>query len=386
MNRNTFEQQLVTWRHHFHQYPETAFNETQTAAFIANQLEQMGIEVATHIGKTGVVGTLKAGSGGHCIGLRSDMDANPIEEQGESDWKSRHPGCMHACGHDGHMTQLLGAAWLLSQANDFNGTVRFVFQPAEEPGKGAQAMLDDGLLERFPMDEIYGLHNMPAIQAGKVHVRAGGIMASEDNFAIQIHGKGAHASSPHMGIDPLVTAAEIIMQLQTIASRSADPLQPVVVSCTELFTDGAHNAIPSHVTLLGDTRSYSPVMQQLIEDRMRVICEKTCELNGAGCDFSYTHEFAPTLNTAEQADIVAQAARRIVGAENVDASCEPSTISEDFAHFLEHIPGAYFFLGSGHSAVPSENTMLHNPSYNYNDSILTTGAAILAEIVKIRLQ
>lgn len=386
MDKETFVKQLTAWRHELHRHPETAFEEHWTGDFLADHLEKMGLTVTRHIGKTGLVATLKAGSGNKTIGLRADIDANAITEQGESGWKSETPGKMHACGHDGHTTQLLGAAYLLSQQPDFNGTVHFVFQPAEEPGYGAQAMIDDGLFDRFPMDEIYGLHNMPNIPAGHVHVCAGGIMASEDNFTIKIHGKGAHASSPHMAIDPLVTAAEIILGLQTIPARTANPLDPVVVSCTELHTDGAHNAIPSNVVITGDTRSYSPKVQDMIETRMRTICQQACIANGAGCEFSYTHEFAPTINSREHAAYVAEAARSVVGADKVDDACKPAMASEDFAHYLEHIPGAYFFLGSGVYEKATDNIMLHNPKYNYNDNILYTGASLWAAIAHLRLR
>ncbi|MGI6203842.1 MAG: amidohydrolase [Anaerovoracaceae bacterium] len=384
-DRQGFEKQLIEWRHYLHRNPETAFNEKDTAAFLAKEFRTMGLDVTEGIGGTGLVAVLRRDGSGRVIGLRSDIDANPIDEQGDPEWKSTRKGAMHACGHDGHMAQLLGAAKILSESEDLKGTVCFVLQPAEEPGQGAQAIIDDGLFDRFPMDEIYGLHNIPAIPAGRVHVRAGGIMASEDDFRIVIRGKGAHASSPHMGRDPLLTAAEIIVALQTVVSRTANPLQPAVVSCTELLSDGAHNAIPSNVTILGDTRSYSPEMQALIEERMRSICGHICEMNGAGCEFEYTHEFAPTINSEEQADAVARAAARIVGPENVDGACEPVMISEDFAHYLEHVPGAFFFLGSGKSENVTENIMLHNANYDYNDSILVTGAEVLAETALSRL-
>ena len=371
MDEKAFEQQLITWRHYLHQHPETAFEETNTAAFVAGELKKMGIEVTTGVGKTGVVGTLKHGDGTKVVGLRADMDANEV---GASDWKSQNDGKMHACGHDGHTTQLLGAALLLSQDPDFNGTVRFVFQPAEEPGYGAKAMIDDGLFDRFPMDEIYGMHNFPALKEGHVNVRAGGMASSEDNFTIKIHGRGGHASGPHLTIDPLVIASEIILALQSIVSRNAAPTETAVVSCTELYMDGAHNAIPSKE------------MQKLIEDRMRAICIYTCEMNGATCEFTYTHEFIPTINTAEQAQVVAAAAAKVLGAENVNGNSEPWMASEDFAYYTEQVPGAYFMIGSGKSDVPTDNTPLHNSCFNYNDSILTKGAHIFAEIIKNRLK
>lgn len=380
MDTNSLAHKLTDWRHELHRHPETAFDEHYTSVFLADRLEEMGITVTRGIGGTGLVGTLKKGTRPNAVGLRTDIDANAITEQGNPPWKSQNPGRMHACGHDGHMVQLLGAAWLLSHTIDFDGTVYFICQPAEEPGKGARAMIDDGLFQRFPMDSIYGLHNMPMLPAGQIHVCPGGIMASEDNFTIQITGKGAHASSPHMAIDPLVTAAELILALQTIPSRTANPLDPVVVSCTELYMDGAHNAIPSHVTIKGDTRSFSPDVQTMIETRMHDLTEAVCTGNGATYDFSYTHEFAPTRNTPANTALVARAARRVLGSEQVYDTCEPIMISEDFAQYLDHVPGAFFFLGSGVSNIPPENTMLHNAGFDYNDHILMTGATVLAEI------
>lgn len=371
------------WRHTLHMHPETAFEETNTAAFVADKLAEMGYEVQTGVGVTGVVATLSHGSSSRVIGLRADMDAINLSEQGTPAYRSASPGKMHGCGHDGHTATLLGAARLLAERKNFNGTVRLVFQPAEEPGRGAQTMLEDGLLERFPMDEIYGLHNMPSLPAGTIHTRSGGIMGSEDNFTITIHGKGGHASSPHLGTDPLVIAAQVILALQTIISRNASPLHPLVISCTELHTDGGHNAIPSNVTITGDTRSTSPEDQALIEDRMRAVCQGLCAAGGATCDFLYTHEFRPTVNWKECAQAAVQAAAAVVGPEKVNGDCEPWMASEDFGAFLAKIPGCFVFLGSGTAAGGS--TPLHNACYDYNDDILMTGAEFFAELVHQRL-
>ncbi len=276
--------QMVAWRHQLHQFPETGFNEHRTAGFVAQALELMGLEVHRGIGGTGLVASLAVGEGKGVIGLRADMDALAMAETAEGrPHISRNAGCMHGCWHDGHMAMLLGAAQTLARSRDFSGTVRFIFQPAEEHGRGASAMIQDGLFERFPVDEIYGAHNIPGMPAGHIATRAGGIMASEDNFAIRIQGRGGHAARPHMAIDPLVVAAQIILALQTIVGRSVDPADSAVVSCTEIHSDGIRNAIPTHVEIKGDTRSYSPQVQALLERRMRDICNGIALAHGASC-------------------------------------------------------------------------------------------------------
>lgn len=377
------KEKLIEWRRYLHEHPESAFEEVKTAEFIAEKLREMGIEVAEKVGKTGVIGTLKVGDGNEVIGLRADMDCINMEEMTNLPYASQNPGKMHGCGHDGHITTLLGAAKLLSERKNFNGTVRFVFQPAEEPGYGAKALIEDGLFERFPMDEIYGLHNYPSIPANTVETRKGGILASEDNFVVKIKGKGSHASSPHLGIDPLVIAAQIILGFQTIVSRNASPLEQIVISCTELHTDGVRNAIPSNVEIKGDTRSYSPKMQELIETRMREIVKGVCEMNGAGWKFEYTHEFAPTINWDQCVPYVIEAAENVFGKENVNSDCDPWMGSEDFGKFLEHIPGAFLFLGSG--GKTEAGTPLHNSLYDYNDEVLVPGAEFFAELIRLRL-
>jgi len=382
---NKFVEQLKEWRHHFHMYPESAFEEEKTSNYLAEVLTNIGLDVARNVGGTGVVATLKCGEGKEVIGLRADIDAINMQEKGDLTYGSKHSGKMHACGHDGHMATMLGVAKLLFERKNFDGTVRFIFQPAEEPGKGSLKMIEDGLFERFPMDEIYGFHNAPFLPEGHVHTRAGGIMASEDNFVIKIKGKGSHASSPHLGVDPLVTAAQVVLGLQTISSRSANPLDPAVVSCTEFHTDGVHNAIPSNVEILGDTRSFSTEMQALIEERMRSICEGTCSMNGASCEVTYTHEFSPTINWEKSVGLVGKAAKAVVGEEKVNTNCEPWSASEDFGTFLKHIPGCLMFIGSGKNSVASDNIPLHNSVYDYNDDILETSAEVFAELIKIRL-
>lgn len=380
-----FERQLTQWRHRFHRVPETGFEEHETSAFAAEVLEGFGLEVTRGIGGTGFVASLSCGDGRGVIGLRAEMDALNIHEQApERSHASIRTGKSHACGHDGHMSMVLGAAKLMCERHDFNGTVRFIFQPAEEHGKGARAMIADKLFERFPVDEIYGVHNIPGLRAGHIATRAGGIMASEDNFVIRINGRGGHAARPHMTIDPIVIAAEVVLALQTVVSRSVDPGVPAVISCTELFTDGIRNAIPGQVVIKGDTRSYTPAVQQLLETRMRSISEGICAAHSAECTFEYTHEFVPTVNTPECVSTAIAAATAVVGAPNVDGNVVPMMISEDFGAFLQVVPGNFAFIGNGAEGEPGA-TPLHNARYDFNDAILPIGARYLAQIVRTKL-
>ena len=381
----TMEAGWVRWRHDFHRFPETGFNEQRTAERVAKVLELLGLEVHRGIGGTGLVASLTVGTGTGVIGLRADMDALAMNENApDRPHASQHAGCMHACGHDGHMAMLLGAAQLLSTRRDFDGTVRFVFQPAEEHGRGAAAMLADGLLERFPIDEIYGLHNIPGLPEGHIATRKGGLMASEDNFVIRITGRGGHAARPHMAIDPLVIGAEIVLALQTLVARSVDPRQSAVVSCTEFITDGIRNAIPTQVVIKGDTRSDTPQVQALLEARMRELCEGIARAHGARCEVAYTHEFAPTVNWPACVDVAIRAAQAVVGPDRVDADTPPMMISEDFGRFLQVIPGAFVFLGNGDGDSPGA-VPLHNSRYDVNDRIVPTGARYFAELVRTRL-
>lgn len=325
------------------------------------------------------------GAGTGVIAIRAEMDAlNLRETPVDRPYASITSGKMHACGHDGHMSIVLGTARLLQERRNFNGTVRFIFQPAEEHGKGAKAMMADGLFERFPVDEIYGLHNMPGIPAGTIAIRPGGIMASEDNFVIKVRGKGTHAARPHQGIDPIVIGSQIVLALQTIVSRSLDPSEQAVVSSTEFITDGIRNAVPSNVLIKGDTRSYQPKVQEMLKRRMREISEGMCHLSGAECEFEYTHEFEPTVNWPEYMPDVQRAATAVVGPERVDADVQPLLASEDFGAFLRAIPGAFVFLGNGADGEIG-GTPLHNGAYDFNDEVLVTGAEVFAELIRLRL-
>ncbi|MBS0342906.1 MAG: amidohydrolase [Proteobacteria bacterium] len=382
---NELGTQLVRWRHHLHQFPETGFNEHRTADYVAKALELLGLQVHRGIGGTGLVASLTAGSGSGVIGLRADMDALAMTETAEGrPHISQNAGCMHGCGHDGHMAMLLGAAQMLARRRDFDGTVRFIFQPAEEHGRGANAMIQDGLFERFPVDEIYGAHNIPGMPAGHIATRSGGIMASEDNFVIRIHGRGGHAARPQMAIDPLVVGAQIILALQTIVGRSVDPADSAVVSCTEIHSDGIRNAIPTHVEIKGDTRSYAPHVQALLERRMREICGGIASAHGATCEVEYTHEFVPTVNWPECTPVAVRAAQAVVGADKVEGNVAPMMISEDFGAFLKVVPGAFVFIGNGAAGAPG-GVPLHNAKYDFNDEILPIGARYFAELARQRL-
>ena len=379
------EQGWVRWRHEFHRFPETGFNERQTSDYVARVLQMLGLDVHRGVGGTGVVASLNVGSGQGAIGLRADMDALAMTETAEDrPYASTNAGCMHACGHDGHMAMLLGSAQLLSRRRDFDGTVHFIFQPAEEHGRGAAAMLADRLLERFPMDEIYGAHNIPGMPVGRIATRVGGIMASEDNFVIRITGKGGHAARPHMAVDPLVVGAEIVLALQTIVARSVEPGLPAVVSCTEFNTDGIRNALPTEVVIKGDTRSYSPEVQALLERRMRVLCDGICLAHGASCRVEYTHEFGPTVNWPQCVPVAVAAAGAVVGSENVETNVAAMMISEDFGAFLRVLPGAFVFIGNG-DGNSAGATPLHNARYDFNDLVVPVGARYFAELARIRL-
>jgi hippurate hydrolase len=374
-------ERMVAWRRHLHAHPEVGFEEHATSDFLARQLASFGLEVTRGIGGTGLVATLKRGTGRRAIGLRADMDALAIQETARRPHASVHPGRMHACGHDGHMALLLGAAHLLARDPGLDGTVHFVFQPAEEHGRGARAMIADGLFKRFPMDEIYGIHSMPGIPAGRFETRPGGMMASEDNFVIRIQGRGAHAARPHMSIDPIVIGAEIVLALQTVVARNIDPTAQAVVSVTEFITTGTRNVIPGSVVIKGDTRSYAPAVQTLIQERMGALVAGICSAHGAGHEFEYTFEFEPTLNSPECVAKAVRAARTVAGAENVSGDCPPVLASEDFGAFLLVIPGNYMFLGSGLPGEPG-GVPLHSPEFDFNDNLLLLGARYFATIAQ----
>jgi hippurate hydrolase len=374
----TLQETMTAWRRDLHAHPEFGFEEHRTAAFVAETLRGFGLEVATGIGGTGVVGTLKRGTSNRAIALRADMDALRITEATGLDYASQTPGVMHACGHDGHTAMLLGAAQMLAQDGGFDGTVRFVFQPAEEWGMGAIRMLQDGIIERYPFDEIYGLHNMPGLPVGHVDTRAGGFMAAEDIFEIDLRGIGGHASRPQGGREVMVPACALVMDLQTIVSRRLSPSDVAVVSVTELVTDGLRNALPGHARVLGDARSYSPAVSARIEEEMRRITRGIAESYAIDCTVVYKREFVPLVNDAEVTQEAVLAAQDV--STHVNGSAEAITASEDFARFLDHVPGCFLLIGNGEGSAP-----LHNPTFDFNDEALLHGARLHAAIVRRRL-
>ncbi len=375
---------MQAWRHDIHRHPELAFEENRTADKVAELLQGFGLEVHRSIGNTGVVGLLKKGSSERAIGLRADMDALKILEQNTFDYRSVHEGKMHACGHDGHTAMLLGAAQYLAEHGHFDGIVVFIFQPAEEHGDGAKAMIEDGLFERFPVDAVYAIHNFPSLATGKFAVRAGSMMAAEDNFEITINGVGCHAAMPHLGRDPIVIGSEIVTAMQTLVSRTLDPINNAVVSFTEFITDGTVNVVPTRVILKGDTRSLTIAVQDHIETTMERIVSGICAAHGAQYEFSYRRNFVPTVNTAAEAEIAARVAGSLVGAKNVVGDSRPVMASEDFGYMLQARPGAYLLLGNGEEGIGG--CSLHNPDYDFNDEILTIGADFWVALVESQLE
>ena len=373
---------LVAWRHALHRCPELGFELNETAGYIERQLRELGIETHIEIGQVGLVGVLRKGDSNRAIGLRADMDALKIQELNTFEYRSKTEGHMHACGHDGHSAMLLGAAEAL-RSLDFDGTVYFVFQPNEEHGLGAQAMIDDGLFDRFPMDAIYGMHNMPGRPAGQLAMKPDGIMAGEDNFSLTIVGRGGHASQPHQHIDPLVISAEIILAMQSIVARSIDPAEQAVVSVTEIEADGTVNVVPSIVTIKGDCRSFKRDVSETIERRLGELAQGICQAHGAELRFSYQRVFHATTNHPAETEHALAAAQATNPAELVEYPCDAMTASDDFAHMLLEKQGAYVFIGNGSDSVGG--CALHNPHYDFNDEILVTGVRFWINLVQQQL-
>ena len=369
---------MTAWRRNLHRQAEIGFDEHRTAALVAGELRAMGVDVTEGVGGTGVVGTIRRGGSDRAVALRADMDALAIEEAPGRPWASTTPGVMHACGPDGHTAMLLGAARLLCDEAGFDGTVRLVFQPAEEWGRGALAMIEDGLLTRFPADEIYGLHTLPGLPVGHVATRAGPLMAAEDRFEIELTGQGGHAARPNETREVMVPACALVIELQTIVARKLDPAEVAVVSVTELDTDGTRNVLPGHAVIRGDARSFRPAVSARIEDEMRRIAEGVAHRHGLEASLRYSREFVALINDAAATRALVEAAGAVSVA--VDDAAVPLAASEDFARFLAHLPGAFAFVGNGEGSAP-----LHSAGFDFDDAGLIHGARLWREIVRRRL-
>ena len=377
-----YHDELKAFRRDLHAHPELAFQESRTSAKVVEYLKKLGVETHTGLAKTGVVGVIKGkANGGKSIGLRADMDCLPMHETGTVPYKSTHAGRMHACGHDGHTTMLLGAARYLAETRNFAGTAYLIFQPAEEGGGGGQVMIQEGLFKKFPASEIYALHNYPTIAPGKIAVRPGPMMAATDEVKITVRGTGGHGAFPHLAVDPVVAAAHIITALQTIASRNVEPVDAVVVSICSMATSqiGAFNVIPDEVQLIGTVRSFRPGTRDLAEQKVRLIVSKTAEALGARTDIEYARGYPATVNTAREAEFAQRVGERVFGKSNVITDYDPVMGGEDFSYMLLERPGAYVFLGQGGGP---HNCFLHNSNYDFNDEVIPLGAGYLAALVE----
>jgi hippurate hydrolase len=377
---------ITTLRRDIHAHPELCFEEVRTADLIAQQLTQWGIPVHRGLGRTGVVGIVKNGSSPRAVGLRADMDALPMTERNTFAHASRHPGKMHACGHDGHVAMLLAAAKHLARHRNFDGTVYLVFQPAEEGGGGAREMMRDGLFDRFPMDAIFGAHNWPGMQVGQFAIKKGPCFASSNEFKITVRGKGGHAAMPHNGIDPVPVACQMVQAFQAIVTRNVRPIDPAVISVTMIHTGEATNVVPELCVMQGTVRTFTLEVLDLIERRMREVAEHTCAAFGASCEFEFSRNYPPTINHAAETEFMRRVMAEVVGEANV-LEFEPTMGAEDFSYYLLEKPGAYFLIGNGdgthreggHGLGPC---MLHNASYDFNDELIPLGATLWVRLAE----
>ena len=373
---------LTSWRRDIHAHPELGFEERRTSDLVAAKLAEFGCEVYRGIAKTGVVGRLRVGNSPRSVGLRADMDALPIHEANSFAYRSRHDGRMHACGHDGHTTMLLGAARYLAETRDFDGTVHFIFQPAEEGLGGAEAMVKEGVFDRFPCDAIFGMHNAPTLGVGKFAIRTGPMMAGGGFFDITVVGRGAHGARPESGIDPVIVASHIATALQTIVSRNVRPVDTAVVSVTKFHAGDAYNVIPERAVIGGTVRVFDNETLTLIEHNMRQIAVGVAGGLGATAELDFRNLFPPLINDAVEAAFIADAAAELVGADNVDRDSRLVMASEDFSHMLDRCPGAYIRIGNGDEPGACQ---VHNPGYDFNDAILPLGASLFARLAERKL-
>ena len=378
-----FHEDMTAWRRSLHMHPEICYEEVWTSDFIADRLTEFGIETVRGLAGTGVVGILKGKTdSGRAIGLRADMDGLPMPESNEFDHKSTTEGRMHACGHDGHMTMLLGAARYLAETRNFDGTVYFIFQPAEEGGAGAARMMEEGLFADFQMQSVWGMHNWPGLPAGEIAVSEGASMASADHFEMTVTGRGGHAAMPHQAADPVVAAAAIVQSLQMLVSRQTNPVDSAVMSITMIHGGSAFNVIPDEVTLSGTARAFRPETRARLEESLREVSALTAKVHGCSVEIDWRVGYPPTVNHKTEAGRAADVARSVVGKGRVHLNPEPSMGAEDFAFMLQEKPGAYIWLGAG-EAQPGK--MLHNTGYDFNDEILPVGTSYWARLVESEL-
>ena len=377
-----FHEEMTEWRRDIHAHPELGFEENRTSDLVAEKLASFGCEVHRGLGKTGVVGSLRVGNSPRAIGLRADMDALPLQETNTFAHKSRHDGRMHACGHDGHTTMLLGAARYLAETRDFEGSVHFIFQPAEEGLGGGEAMVRDGLFEQFPVDAVFGMHNRPGMAVGKFALRPGPMMAGGSSFDLKVTGTGAHGARPESGVDSVVVAAHIATALQTIVSRNARPQETAVLSITQIHAGDAYNVIPEQAVLRGTARAFSSETMDLIETNMRRIAEGVAAGFGAWAELDFRKIFPPLVNDRDETRFAADVAASLVGEENVNRDGPTIMASEDFSFMLNARPGAYITIGNGDGEGGCE---VHNPGYDFNDEALPLGASYFARLVETRL-
>ena len=377
---------IAAVRRDIHAHPELCFKEVRTAEVVAQKLTEWGIPIHRGMGTTGVVGIVKNGTSSRAIGLRADIDALPMQEFNTFEHASKHPGKMHACGHDGHTAMLLAAAQHFAKNRNFDGTVYLIFQPAEEGGGGAREMIKDGLFEKFPMDAVFGMHNWPGMQVGQFAASAGPVMASSNEFKITIRGKGGHAALPHNAIDPVPVACQMVQAFQTIISRNKKPVDAGVISVTMIHAGEATNVIPDSCELRGTVRTFTLEVLDLIEKRMKQIAEHTCAAHDTECEFEFTRNYPPTINHAAETDFARKIMANIVGLDNVMVQ-EPTMGAEDFSYMLQAKPGAYVFIANGdgehremgHGGGPC---MLHNPSYDFNDDLIPLGATFWVSLAE----
>jgi len=367
-------------RRDIHAHPELAYEENRTSDIVASKLAEWGLEVTRGLGKTGLVGTLRKGNSLKSIGLRADMDCLPMDETNDFEHASRNPGRMHACGHDGHTAMLLGAAKVLSEKRDFEGAVHFIFQPAEEGGGGGKAMIDDGLFEKFPCDAVFAIHNKPGLPLGMIATRPGPLLAAADRWDLRITGKGGHAAHPHLSLDPLIVAANLVLSLQTIVSRNMDPFASSVVTVGFVKGGSAYNVIPTEAHVGGTTRTTTPEARKLIEARIREICEGAAQMYGVKIDVEYRHGYPPTINNAQRAAFAIDVAAGVFGPNGVRDNVQASMGAEDFSYMLEKVPGAMVWLGNG--GEDGNGAGLHNSRYDFNDMAIPFGVSFFVKTVE----